>query len=617
MEKKKLAFGAVELKLITVMEKSDNGTVSRYPAFAGSVPLNDIFSEVPLDSDATADHQVPLYKITKIRPKMNPNDTRVDIEFEIKESFFYADSAIGTMTLKAQELAVMLALQSSGTHGVQVPVLFVDKEKHSIYPRKSFTLDMASFALMLPSQIDDNHNQVVRGMMGAVNASVMDPAGIIFAQDNNNRALMHLESLARALGLTHGLGNGDVSAIQEALRNEETIDKADELLDSDAIPQNEKLEIVLKTLLFPSLMNAYQEALDNAPEAEIPINTKDVDTPNLQELEDFYQIISASELSDTFTRVISDLKPGEGGKEIALEAALEKWDTPLIMSWPESMHPIRDFLAEHEDADLYEELIDLDFRDLDLVDAALEKFGRGKMTTALALAVAGMAVKHAEFTQVNEDNPNYPFMDELIQWLDDPNVTGNHMWEFLALRVPFASYDTKLAKELLLIEQKKYKMVESGEIANPRHLIAILVFIGQSVLASDNWNTYDFSKMSEDAKNFEVNVEGFKKFMDWFPAFIMGLQATQKAAMDAGMVEEQAIAHAVIDGANNAVRQNFDNMEELAQNTAFIIPFVADFIPFKNNFEVGSDNWANSRRACILESLMLAASVFSGGPQSA
>lgn len=616
MENKKLAFGAVELKLITVMEKSDDGTVSRYPAFAGAVPLNDIFAEIPLDADATADHEVPLYKITKIRPKPNPNDTRVDIEFEIKESFFYAGSAVGTMTVKAQELAVMLALQSSGAHGVHVPVLFVDKEKHSIYPRKTFTLDMASFALMLPSQIDENHNDVVRGLRGAVNTSVMDPAGIIFAQDNNNRALAHLESLSRSLALTHGLGKGEVSVLIDSIRYENAIDNAEELIESDAIPQDEKMEILLKTMIFPSLMNAYQEAIDNAPVAEIPVNTHSTDSPNLQEMEDFYQIISASELSDTFTRVISDLKPGEGGKEIAIEAALEKWQTPLTVSWPESMHPIRDYIAEHADGEIYDELIDIDFSDTDLVDAALEKFGRGKMTTALAIAVAGMAVKHAEFTQVHDDNPRHPFMDELIQWLDDPNITGNHMWEFLALRVPFASYDIKLAKELLLIEQNKYNLAGVGEIANPRHLIAILVFIGQSILASDNWNTYDFSKMAEDAKKFEVNVDGFKKFLEWFPGFIMGLKAVQKAAMEAGMVEEQAIAHAVIDGANGAVRQNFDNMEELAQNTAFIIPFISDFVPYKNNFEVGSDEWSLSRRACILESLMLTASVFSGGPQS-
>lgn len=616
MENKKLAFGAVELKLITVMEKSDDGSISRYPAFAGAVPLNDIFSEVPLDADATADHQVPLYKITKIRPKPNPNDTRVDIEFDIKESFFYAGNATGTMTLKAQELAVMLALQSSGVNGVHVPVLFVDKEQHSIYPRKSFTLDMASFALMLPSQIDENHNQVVRGLVGAINDSVMDPAGVIFAQDNNNRALAHLESLARTLALTYSLGKGDVSALREAINAEKMIDDADTFIESADLSQDEKIEILLKTMMFGALMGAYYDALNNAPSAEIPVNTNSVDAPNLQEMEDFYQIISASELSDTFTRVISDLKPGEGGREISIEAALERWQTPLSVSWPEQMHPIRDFLAEHEDGEIYDELIDLDFSNTDLVDAALEKFGRGRMTTALAISLAGMAVKHAEFTKVHDDNPDYPFMAEIIEWLDDPSITGNHMWEFLALRIPYASYDISLAKELLMIEQRKYNFSKSGEVANPRHIIAILVFIGKSILTSDNWDTYDFSLLENEAKNFEVNVDGFQKFMDWFPNFLMSLKAMQKAGEEAGMGEDQAIAQAVISGANNEIRQNIENLQELAQNAAFIIPFVSDFIPYKNGFEVGSNEWINSRRQCILESLLLTASVFSGGPQS-
>lgn len=614
MEKKKLAFGAVELKLITVMEQSEDGSLSRYPAFAGAVPLNEIFREIPLNADATADHEVPLYKITKIQPKPNPNDTRVDVEFEIKESVFYEGAAIGTMTLKAQELAVMLALQSSGIQGVHVPVLFVDKARYSLSSRKAFSLDMASFALMLPHQQEENHNDVVRGLTGAVNTSVMDPAGIIFARDNSNRALAQIETLARTLATTHGLGRGDISILRETIAAEEIIDSLDEYMENPDISGDDKLEMILKGSMLSALMNAYHEALENAPVVENNVTIND--TTNLQEVDDFFQIISSSELSDTFTRVISDLKPGEGGKEIAIEAALDRWDTPLTTSWPESMHPIRNFIAEHPEGEVYDELIDIDYSNLELVDAAIEKFGRGKITTSLAIAVAGMAVKHAEFTRVYNDIPNYPFMDELIQWIDDPNISNNHMWEFLSLRIPYASYDIKFAKELFMIEQYKYNMAGTNELANPRHIIAVLAFVGKSFLAAGLWNNYDFSKMFEDAKNFEVNVEGFDKFMVWFPEFVNTLLQSQSAAIQAGMSEEQAIAHAVIDSANRAVHQNAENMDLLAQNVAFIIPFLSDLIPFKNGFEVGSAEWIMARRACILEALIHSASVFSGGPEN-
>lgn len=615
MENKKLAFGAVELKLITVMEKSaDGSSLSRYPAFAGSVAVNEIFREIPLNADATADHEVPLFKIIKIAPKSNPNDTRVDIEFEIKESVFYEGAAIGTMTLKTQELAVMLALQSSGASGVHVPVLFVDKEKYSIATRKAFSLDMASFALMLPAQHEDNHNNVVRGLTGAVNASVMDPAGVIFARDNSNRALAHIETLARTLAATHGLGRGDVSIIREMIAAEVVIDTLDEYIENPEITGDEKLEMVLKGNMLSSLVNGYHEALEHAPTVEHNVSIDE--NTNLQEVDDFFQIISSSELSDTFTRVISDLKPGEGGREIAIEAALERWDTPLTVSWPEQMHPIRDFIAEHPEGEVYDELIDLDYSNLKLLDAAIEKFGRGKITTSLAIALAGLAVKHAEFTKVHDNIPNYPFMDELISWIDDPTVSNNHMWEFLALRVPYASYDTKFAKELFMIEQYKYNMAGTNELANPRHIIAVLAFVGKSFLAAGLWNDYDFSKMSEDAKHFEVNVAGFDKFMIWFPEFVSTLINSQKAAMEAGMSDEQAIAHAVIDSANRTVHQNAENMEQLAQNVSFIIPFLADLIPYKSNFEVGTDEWIGARRACILEALIHSASVFSGGPEN-
>lgn len=595
-------LGTVKPVLVTVDDSDAQGDFSSYPAYAIGVSFEKFFPQQVFTSASDRTLQaIPLFSLVNIiAVSGKDDDTRYRVTFIAPADSRRVDNLICSMVLTLQDLTLMLMMQGLN---LRLAMLFVNSDMHRITPKKLFDMKTAQFAVQLPNSDTIALREIAWTVDKSVSRSYTDPSGNLFANENQGQAIVHYSAMAMALYKTHALGKGSVITLREMIASEAIINDSDEIVQGEHLTVDERMEVLARAELLNILMNAYHHALHSSPnldsdDDDLGLVAEDVE----KSTDDFYEIISASELSDTFTPVLSGLKPGEGGRDIALEVALESWNTPLSESWPDSMLPIRDFLLALDESEqiIFSHLFDINYTDFSCVQNAAAKFGAGRVTTALALVVASLAVKHAQFITAYEEMEDYPFLSELIEWIGDDQAR-QFQWQFIALQTPYQMYDIEFSKELLNVEQRMSQFSSDG-IAVPRHAAGIMLYTGYAVLTGEILEDYSTDTLIQDAEKLAINLPGFKEFLAWFSKYITALRENYSG-------DEDELRNVVNGTAMQTVQQDMEHLESLVQNVSYIIPFLADLKPLMDGLEIGSEEWADARRHFIHASLYRTGSI--------
>lgn len=595
-------LGTVKPVLVTVDDSDAQGDSSSYPAYAIAVSFNTFFPDQVFTSVADRTLQaIPLFSLANIEAVSGQDDdTRYRVAFMAPADSRRTDDLICHMIITLQDITLMLMMQSLN---LRLAILFVNSDMHRIAPKKLFNMNQAQFAVQLPNPDTAAFREIAWTVDRSVSRMYSDPSGNLFASSNQGQAIVHFSAMAMALSLTHSLGKGNVKTLKGLIVGEPFIDNSDELVADPELTVDEHMELLSRAELLNILANAYHRAQHSSPN----LGSEDDTLGTVSDMIDagtdaFYEIISASELSDTFTPVIAGLKPGEGGRDIDLEVAMESWNSPLSESWPDSMMHLRDFLLTLDESEqiIFSHLFDIDYSDIVCVKDVIAKFGAGRVTTALALVVSSLAVKHAQFITAYEEMEDYPYLSELIEWIDD-ETTGSFQWQFFALHKPFQIYDIEFSKELLSIEQRMSHFHDDG-IAVPRHAVAIMLYTGYSILTGEILEDYSVESLVTDAEKLEINLPGFKEFLSWFSKFITTLKDTYDG-------DEDGLRNAVNMVSMHTVQENMEDLDPLIRNVSYIIPFLADIKALNEESDMGSPEWADNRRQFIHGSLYRAASI--------
>jgi hypothetical protein len=587
-----------KVSLITIM--APNGDFSlRKPAIGVFASLDE--SNTPdYDKDPENPTVLSAFMVKDIKPVSNKvHDARVKVIFEAP---FGPESAPTEYSFNTEIhfMALAMALGAVNAPAGGLPMYFIDSNQYKANPKFSMTPGQFEFAVILPPKEYTEGEELSEKLAAMVHADYAVPLAPVpwdaIAESDEPNPLMRAAQ-SKLFMILLGLARGEVSPLMELMNMEESIDLFAAEEEDDDTDDEEMVQMEILSLCVTIAQNAFRRITTLNPELQTAAKGIDsVSTIDYNPQVDlvFSKLVNDPEVMGIFKDVKIAAKD-KSKQEILREENIKTWNEPFSTSWPEPMTAIEEYLDTLEDADIYRELIDLDFSDNELVAEKTDDYGLGKIFTSLCISISSYALKKG-VTALKSSDITVPAPLILCSWVNI--FEDSYVWELPALTSSLSTYSFNNAVDVLTMFYEP-----AHDIEKAFYLWSVVHALGHHITNSDDWNDYTPEHLAKDLNSLEINTQEFADFKSWILRFFRKIQEVNNAENDFGGADEHpSDACAVSEAMHDFIDPEMD-IQKMAEVVAMAFPVFADILATRAGLEPGNEDWNSHRNTYIYEML--------------
>lgn len=584
-----------KVSLITIMGPKGDFSL-RKPAIGVFASLDE--STLPV-MDAGGSNSATAFIISDVRPASSKmHDARVKVYFEAPHG--EEEPAQYGFTTEIHYLALAMALGAVNSPAGGLPIYFIDSNKYKMNAKFSITPDQIEFAVILPPKETEEGEELSEKLAAMIHSDYAVPlAPVPWDQvvDSDEPSPLVRAAQSKLLMLLLGLARGEISPLIELMSYEDAIDLFDAEEEDDDTDEKELIRMEILALCVKIAQHAYGRITTLNPELQTAAKGIDsVDTIDYNPQVDlvFSKLVSDPEVMGIFKDVKIAAKD-KSEQEILREQNIKTWNAPFSESWPEQMKPIEDYLNTLEHGDIYHELVDLDFSDLEALEEKKDDYGLGKIFTSICIAISSYALKKG-VTVLNSSSVTVPAPLLLSAWTN--TFEDGYVWELPALTDSLTNYSFKNAVDVLTMYYEP-----AHDIEKAFYLWSVIHALGHHITASDDWNDYTPEMLAHDLDNLEINTQEFIDFKSWILRYFRKIKEIETEANSFGGADEhESDACAVSEAMHEFIDPDMD-LEKMAEVVAMAFPVFADILALRAGLEPGEESWELSRKTYIYEML--------------
>lgn len=585
-----------KVSLITIMPSEPDSTL-RKPAIGIFTSLNE--TTIPtLDSDSESSSSIlPAFVIYDIKPvSQKLNDTRVRL-------FFHAPNAMTSevtqysFVTEVHYVALSMSLGALNEPAGGLPFYFINADKYKPTPKATMGVEQFAFALIFPPKETDEGEEFMEKLSGLVSEDYAKPLAPVawdeIQQENEANPLVR-SAQSKLMMMLLGLARGEVSPLMELISMEEDIDIFASDNEDDDIDEASMVRMEMLSICVQIAQNAYQRITNLNPELQTA--AKNVDNVSAVDYNPQIDIAFAKITSDPSVEgIFNEVKISDGKTpgEIAREKNIAEWNKPFSDTWPEVLTPLAEYIDTLDHADVYRELVDIDFSDKDLVDEKIDDYGLGKIFTSICISIVSYSLKKGYLMRSNYDATLPP----AILLNDWTNIfEDDFVWELPALTADLASYNFKNAVDVFMMYYEPAHQVDKAV-----YLWEAVHDIGHHITSSSEWSGYTAEKFAEEFDALNINTQEFADFKSWILRYFRKIKEIQTAyeqqqqdSDDEGHESGCVVATAM----SEFIVEELD-IEKMAETVAMTFPVLADLVALRKDLEPTSDAWAIVRASYI------------------
>lgn len=587
-----------KVSMITIMGPKGDFSL-RKPAIGVFASLDELTLPV---MEKGSEKEVAAFVITDIRPASNKqHDARVKVYFEAPNGEDKAVTQYG-FTTEIHYLAVAMALGALSAPAGGLPIYFIDSNKYKMNSKFLATPDQIEFAVILPPKETEEGEDMSDKMAAMIHSDYAVPlAPVPWDQvvDSDEPSPLVRASQSKLLMLLLGLARGEVSPLIELMSYEDQIDmfEDDEEDDDEEMDDAALIKMEILSLCVKIAQHAYGRITTLNPELQTAAKGIDsVDTVDYNPQVDlvFSKLVNDPEVMGIFKDVKIAAKD-KSEQEILREENIKTWNEPFSESWPEPMKPIADYIDTLEHSDIYHELVDIDFSDVELLAEKIDDYGLGKIFTSICISISSYALKKGT-TVLNSSSVTVPAPLLLNAWTN--TFEDGYIWELPALTESLTNYSFKNAVDVLTMYYEP-----AHDIEKAFYLWSVVHALGHHITASDDWDGYTPEKLAHDLDNLEINTQEFLDFKSWILRYFRKIKEIETEANSFGGADEhESDACAVSEAMHDFIDPDM-NLEKMAEVVAMAFPVFADILALREGLEPGEEGWEANRKTYIYEML--------------
>ena len=595
---KEIFLKDASVSLITVMPLEPDFS-QRKPAIGVFVPLNETTLPVLDDTSESDSASVPAFIITDAQPADvdDPRNTQVIVSFnamneKTQEMTSYA------FPMDIQFLALSMALSAVNSPAGGLAIYFINSDKYTPGVEVTTGVYQFAFALILPPKEETEGEEFMEKIAALAHEDYSTPLAPIgwdeISQDQSNNPLVRAAQ-SKLMMLLLGLARGEVSPLMEIISMEADIDQfeSDEVSDEDANDPLFMARLEMLSICVQIAQNAYQRIANLNPEMQTA--AKSVDNISAVDYNPQVDIIFSKLISDPGVEGIfknvkispSDRSP----EEITRDKNIVAWNKPMSEMWPVELLPLSQYLSTLPDESVYRELVDMDYKNNDLVNEKIDEYGLGKIFTGLCISIVSYALKKGILMQ-NSHNVIFPPTVLLNDWTNI--FEDDFPWELPALAGSLATYNFKNAVDVLTMYYEPAHQVDKAV-----YLWEVVHDIGHHLAHSDEWKGYSSDKLAFEFDSLGINTQEFSDFKSWILRYFRKIKELESSAEEQSSDNEHGGEGCVVAMAMSEFIDESLDVQKMAEIVSMSFPVFADIMAMRKGLSPDDDDWDIIRKTYI------------------